>query len=277
MKQTSLILIPFLALPLVAQTVKLPGELKPWQRVSLTSRVTGIVDSVEVDRGSVVKQGQLLVRLSAPEMKARIAEAESRGLAVGAQKAEADARLSAAESTLERLKTAAKTAGAVAENDIVQAEKTVQAARAAGVALEKSAAAAGSYAQSLKELEEYLRITAPLSGVVTVRRVHPGALASPQSGALLEIEQVSKLRLEVALPEAEVARIPIGARVQFSVPAHPGRVFTGIVARQARSLDASTRTLPVELDVENGHGTLAPGMYAEVAWPRAAKPEAAKK
>ena len=277
MKQTSLILISFLALPLAAQTVKLPGELKPWQRVSLTSRVAGIVDAVEVDRGSVVKQGQLLIRLSAPEMKAQIAEAESRGLAIGAQKSESEARLSAAESTLERLKAAAKTAGAVAENDIVQSEKTVLASRAAALALEKSVAAAGSYAQSLKELEEYLRISAPFSGVVTARRVHPGALASPQGGALLEIEQVSKLRLEVALPEAEMARIPIGARVQFSVPAHPGRVFAGVVARQARSLDASTRTLPVELDVDNGQGALAPGMYAEVAWPRAAKPEATKK
>ncbi len=277
MKQTSLILIPFLALPLAAQTVKLPGELKPWQRVSLTSRVSGIVDAVEVDRGSMVKQGQLLIRLSAPEMKAQIAEAEARGLAIGAQGSEAGARLSAAESTLERLKAAAKTAGAVAENDIVQAEKTVQAARAAAMALERSAAAAGAYAQSLKEMEAYLRITAPFSGVVTARRVHPGALATPQSGALLEIEQVSKLRLEVALPEAEMARIPIGAHLQFSVPAHPGRVFTGVVARQARSLDAATRTLPVELDVENGSGALAPGMYADVAWPRATKPGAAKK
>jgi len=230
-----------------------------------------------VDRGSVVKAGQLLIRLSAPEMRAQIAEAEARGLAIGAQKSEAEARQSAAESTLERLRAASKTAGAVAENDIVQAEKSVQAARAAALSLDKSAAAAGAYAQSLKELEQYLRITAPFSGVVTARLVHPGALATTQSGALLEIEQVSKLRLEVALPEAEMARIRLGARVQFSVPAHPGRVFTGVVARQARSLDASTRTLPVELDVDNGAGALAPGMYAEVAWPRTPRTEAAKK
>jgi len=78
MKQTSLIFIPCLALTLAAQTVKLPGELKPWQRVSLASRVSGIVEAVEVDRGSTVKQGQLLIRLSAPEMKAQIAEAEAR-------------------------------------------------------------------------------------------------------------------------------------------------------------------------------------------------------
>jgi len=277
MKQTSLILITLLALPLLAQTVKLPGELKPWQRVSLTSRVSGLVEAVEVDRGSLVKQGQLLIRLSAPEMKAQTAEAQARGRAIEAQKSEAEARLSAAENTLERLKAAAKTAGAVAETEIVQSEKSVLAARAAVAALEKSAIAAGAYAQSLKELEEYLRITAPFGGVVTVRRVHPGALANPQSGALLEIEQVSKLRLEVALPEAEMARIPFGARVQFSVPAHPGRVFAGVVARQARSLDSATRTLPVELDVDNSSGALAPGMYAEVAWPRAAKPGAARK
>ena len=276
MKHLSLVLIACLAAPLTAQTLKLPGELKPWQRVSLTARVTGIVDAVDADRGSIVKQGQILIRLSAPEMKARIAEAEARVLTIAAQKAEAEARLSAGESTLQRLTAAAKTQGAVAENDLVQATKSVAAAHAVVQSFDKSAAAAEAQVQALKDLETYLRIAAPFNGVVTERKVHPGALASPQSGSLLEIEQVSKLRLEVAVPESAYARIPTGARIQFTVPAHPGRTFTGVVARHARSLNPSTRTLPVELDVENSSGALAPGMYAEISWPHRPAPAAAK-
>lgn len=276
MKQPSLALLACFALPLTAQTLKLPGELKPWQRVSLTARVTGIVEAVEADRGSIVKQGQILVRLSAPEMKAQIAEAEARVLKIAAQKAEAEARLSAGESTLQRLAAASRTQGAVAENDLVQANKAVLAARAVVQSIDRSAAAAQAQVQTLNDLETYLRIAAPFNGVVTERKVHPGALASSQSGSLLEIEQVSKLRLEVAVPEAETARIPTGARIQFTVPAHPGRTFTGVVARQARSLNAATRTLPVELDVDNSSGALAPGMYAEVAWPKRPAPAPAK-
>jgi RND family efflux transporter MFP subunit len=276
MKHPSLVLLACLAVPLAAQTLTLPGELKPWQRVSLTARVTGIVDAVDADRGSIVKQGQILVRLSAPEMTARIAEAEAGVLTIAARKAEAEARLSADESTLQRLTAAARTQGAVAENDLVQANKSVLAARAVVQSIDKSSAAAQAQVQALKDLETYLRIAAPFAGVVTERKVHPGALASPQSGSLLEIEQVSKLRLEVAVPEAETARIPAGARIQFTVPAHPGRTFTGVVARQARSLNAATRTLPVELDVDNSSGALAPGMYAEVAWPKRPAPAPAK-
>jgi RND family efflux transporter MFP subunit len=274
MKHPKLAWILLLAMPAAAQTVKLPGELKPWQRVALTARVAGIVETVEVDRGSVVKQGQSLVVLSAPEMKAQIAEAEARSLAIGAQKSEAQARLAAAENTLARLREASKTKGAVAENDVVMAEKGVAAARAAADALDRSAVASAAQAQALRELESYLRITAPFSGVVTARYAHPGALASPQGGPLLEIEQVTKLRLEVAVPEAEAGRIAVGTRVQFSVPAFPERAFTGVVARFARSLDAKTRTMPVEVDVDNASGALAPGMYADVNWPKPAKPAA---
>jgi RND family efflux transporter MFP subunit len=110
-----------------------------------------------------------------------------------------------------------------------------------------------------------LKITAPFDGVITERRVHPGALAG--SGALLELEQNQRLRLVVAVPEAETAGIEPAARVAFTVPAYPGRTFTGVVARPARSLEPKTRTMPVELDVDNARGALSPGMYAEVAWP----------
>lgn len=251
----------------LAQGVKLPGELQPYLKVAVTSRVSGTVERVLVDRGSVVKEGDLLVELSAPEMKAQIAEVEAKAQAIEAQRAEAEARLAAAASTLAKLRVAAATPGAVAANDIEQATRQVEALRALIAAVDKSAAAARAQARVLRELESYLAIKAPFAGVVTSRSVHPGALAGPTAGALLQLEQLSRLRLVVAVPESELASAAPGARVTFTVPAHPGRTFQGVVARLAHSLDPKTRSMPVEVDVPNAGGALAPGMYAEVELP----------
>jgi RND family efflux transporter MFP subunit len=103
---------------------------------------------------------------------------------------------------------------------------------------------------------------------VTERLVHPGALVGAATDpALLVIQQVSHLRLVVAVPEEDVGGIVRGANVLFHVPAYPERAYSGTVARIAHALDAKTRTMAVELDVGNGEGTLAPGMYPSVKWP----------
>lgn len=249
---------------LAQTTTKVPAELAPYQKVSLEARIPGVVEKVLADRGSQVKQGDLLIALSAPDLAARIVEAEAKAAAIDAQTAEAAARLASAESTHERLKAAAATPGAVAANDIVLAAKQVEAARALIGAIEASARAARAQTKVLSELASYLNITAPFSGVVTARHIHPGALAH---GPLLDIEQTARLRLVIMVPESEVAAIARGARLTFTVAAHPGRTFTCTVARPARALDAKTRTMPVEADVDNSTGALAPGMYAEVNWP----------
>lgn len=257
----------------VERVVKLPGEFLPYQRVAIRAKVTGFVETVEVDRGSVVKREQVLARLVAPEMKAQIAEAEARVLAVEAQRVEAEAKLVGEEGTQERLKRAAATPGVVAGNDIVLAEKAVDAARARVRALESSAQAARAAVDTVREMEKYLVVTAPFEGVITERMVHPGALAGPSGEALLDLEQVGKLRLVVAVPEAELGTVVKGVRVGFTAPAFPGEMFGGMVARVARSVDVKTRAMAVELDVDNAGGRLAPGMYPEVSWPvRRARP-----
>lgn len=249
------------------RTVKLPAEILPYQKVALTARVPGLIQKVDVDRGSTVKTGQLLITLDAPEMKAQIAEAEAKAKAIEAQKAEGEAKLAAAESTLDRLNTASATPGAVAGNDVVQASKAADSLRGLIRAIDSSAAAARASAATLRDMAAYLNIIAPFDGIITARYVHPGALAGPSSGPLLELEQVSRLRVVVAVPESETANILRGAKVPFTVPAHPGRTFAGAVARIPASLDPKTRTMPVELDAANPDGALAPGMYAEAAWP----------
>jgi len=122
--------------------------------------------------------------------------------------------------------------------------------------------------KSLVDLASYLRVMAPFDGVITTRYVHPGALVGPGADTpLLQLDQISHLRLTVAVPEADAAGIVKGSRVDFKVPAYPDRTFSGLVARPAYALDMKTRTMPVELDVKNSQDLLAPGMYPSVLWP----------
>jgi membrane fusion protein, multidrug efflux system len=84
---------------------------------------------------------------------------------------------------------------------------------------------------------------------------------------MLRLQQVSRLRLIVFVPEAEITGVKPGARIDFTLPAFPGETFGGVIQRSSRSLDVKTRTMPVELDVENSSGRLAAGMFPEVIWP----------
>jgi membrane fusion protein (multidrug efflux system) len=252
----------------ISKTIDLPAEVLPFLTVSLHAKIPGYVERVLVDRGSIVKEGQLLVELNAPELKAQIAEAESKALAAESERSQAEAQLAASASTSDRLKEAAKTPGAVAANELLQAEKQVEAAQALVHAREQSSSAAHAAVDAQKDLAAYLRITAPFAGVVTDRLVHPGALVGPTADmVLLVIQQVSRLRLVVPVPEEDVAGIVLGTTASFHVPAYPERTYSGTVARISRDLDQKTRTMAVELDVINRDDTLAPGMYPTVKWP----------
>lgn len=248
----------------------IPGELKPFQVVAIHAKVMGFVEAVPVDRGSRVRKGQLLAVMAAPELEAQRAEAEARIAAVEAQRIEAEAKLAGVESTFERLTEAAKTPGVVAGNDVVLAEKAVEAERARVAALARMITAHEATLLALEETERYLQVTAPFDGVITERNVHVGTLAGPsgdESAQLFRIEQMHQLRLEAAVPEAYTESITTGREVGFSVPAYPDETFVGVVARPAYAVDPRTRTMPVELDVDNLDGRLVPGMYAEVSWP----------
>ncbi len=264
-------LVPVISRP-VSRTTELPGEILPYLSVSLHAKVAGYVERITVDRGSAVDRGQVLAELSAPELKARIAAAESKVQEAGSEQAQAEAQVAAAQSTYERLKKASETPGAIAGNELIQAQKQVEAAQALVRARQDAARAAQAAVESEKDMEAYLRITAPFDGIVTERLVHPGALVGSGAGpgadqALLVIQQVSQLRLVVPVPEEDAGSIVNGAKVEFHVPAYPERTYVGTVARIAHALDEKTRTMPVELDVANRDGTLSPGMYPSVKWP----------
>jgi RND family efflux transporter MFP subunit len=252
----------------ISRTIELPGEFQAFQSVRIHARVRGYVERVAVDRGSVVKRGDVLAELTAPEMQAQIAEAESKVQAAESERLQAAAQLAAAQSTSDRLRQAAETPGAIAGNELIQAQKQVEAAQALVESKQQASRAAEAVVRAQKDLEAYLRIDAPFDGVVTERLVHPGALVGPSADpVLLVIQDVSHLRLVVAVPEEDVGGIVTGARVEFRVPAYPERTYAGTVARIAHALDEKTRTMAVELDVFNRDGSLSPGMYPAVQWP----------
>ncbi len=223
----------------LAKPMRLPGELLAFRDVALHAKLQGFVEKIEVDRGSQVRRGQLLVQLVAPEL--------------AAQRREAEAKVAGDEATYKRLNGASATPGVVAGNDLEVAEK----------ALEASCARL----KTCDEMLSYLRIVAPFDGVVTERNVHEGSIVGAAASIpMVRVQEVSRLRLLVPVPEIAVGGITAGDKVAFTVPAWPGVPFTGTVARLANALDMKTRTMPVELDVENAAGKLAPGMFPEVHW-----------
>ncbi|MEO8097780.1 MAG: efflux RND transporter periplasmic adaptor subunit [Acidobacteriota bacterium] len=247
---------------------KLPAELRPFLKTTIRARVNGFVETMDADVGTQVRAGQRLARVSAPEIPAQIAAAESKVTEITTRRAEIEARIAGARSTLARLREASKTPGVIAANELVVSENEINALEASAASIDAAAAAAKTAVQPLRDLLAYLEITAPFDGVITQRLAHPGTLVGPGAAdtPLYELEQVSQLRLIIAMPEAAVPTIAVGARVGFRVPAHSEREFTGTVARIPRVLDPKTRSMFVEADVANANGALAPGMYAEVNW-----------
>ena len=256
----------------LSTTIALPAQLEPYEQVDIYPKVTGFVETVTVDRGSRVKAGQVLVRLTAPEFLSQRSQAEAAVRAAESQLATARARLASDQGTYEHMQAAAKTPGVLAENDVAVAGQAVNADRGLVDAAEQNIAEARESLKSVSQSEAYLTIAAPFAGVVTTRNLHPGALIGPASGAggstpILQIVDDRRLRLVVPIPEAQIGSMKMGQPVSFMVPAYPGRAFKAPIERIARAMDEKSRTMPVELDVTNRDGSLSPGSFATVKWP----------
>jgi membrane fusion protein (multidrug efflux system) len=252
--------------------LSLPGELAAYQTVAIYPRVTGFVKTVDVDRGSRVRAGDLLATLEAPEILAQRAEAQSKLQAAEAQLAVARSKADADKNTFDRLTAASATPGVVAGNDVVIAEKASDASASLVIAAQQSIEAARQALNAVRDMEAYLRVTAPFAGVITERNVHPGALVGPASGTgastpLLRLVDADRLRLVVPVPEAYAVQMKSGREISFTVAAYPGQRFAAKVARVADAVDVSTRTMAIELDVANRDGRLAPGTFCQVQWP----------
>lgn len=252
----------------LSRTVSLPAELAPFLQADIEARVPGYIEQVLVDRGSAVRRGELLVVLSAPELKAQTAAAESTLHQAEADESQAEAQAAAAQSTFARMQEASKTPGAIAENELIQAEKQRDAARSVIESRKAATRAALERFHATQETEGYLRVLAPFDGTITDRYVHPGMLVQANAHMpLLKLQQTGHLRLTVPVPETYVGHVARGVSVPFHIPAQPGKTYTAKIARIANALDSQNRTMMVELDAYNKDRTLAPGMYPSVDWP----------
>ena len=251
--------------------LRIPGELSPYETVEVYPKIEGFIQQVYVDRGSLVHQGQLLARLVAPELEAKIVEARSKVNEADAADAEAIAKFTSLQGVYGRLHEAAEVPGVISDNELASAKMAAVAAKAHVQALQGARMASRANVKSLMDVKSYLQILSPIDGVVAKRNLHPGALVGPSgagaSVSIFQIEQIKRLRLLVSIPERYYGEVKLGGRVPFKVSAYPDQTFTGVISRPAYTLDEKNRTETVELDVNNQDSALSPGMYAEVQWP----------
>lgn len=278
---------------------QLPGEISAYQDVLIYPKVPGFVQEILVDIGSVVRKGQLMVRMYAPEYLARRQEAiadlaearadlaaeESKLKDLEAELKKRKATLLADQSTYQRVYTASLVPGVIADNDVVQWSQTVEADKQAvdayiervnakyrEVAAQKEVVDARLKAfEAFADFASYLEIVAPFDGYVTERKLHVGSFVGPDgTGAyppICRLKQLDLLRIIAPVPEELAAGVEMGADVDFTVSAFPGKSFVGSVARIANDLDRETRTMPVELNFLNPDYKLFPGMFCKIYWP----------
>jgi membrane fusion protein (multidrug efflux system) len=234
---------------------RLPGQLQPFYDVNIFPKVNGFVKTLYVDRGSIVKKGQLLVVLEAPEMESQLQAANSRYL-------EAQENAVASKEKYERLKQAAAEPGSVSPLDIDNALSKMKADEA-------MANSQHSNVEAVRTMEDYLKIYAPFDGMIVQRNISPGTLVSPGKTSdqpMLILQDISKLRLEVYIPEDYVDKVDLAQPVTFTYNALPGQPQTATISRSANAL-STLHQEAVEIDVVNKGNQLKPGMYAEVRIP----------
>jgi len=239
----------------LSSSARLPGQLVPFNEVNLFPKVNGFVKQLFVDRGSIVKKGQLLVILEAPEMESQLQAANSQYL-------RAQENAVASKEKYERLKEAAKEPGSVSPLDLDDANAKMKADRAM-VQSERSSV------DAVRTMQGYLRIYAPFDGMIIQRNVSPGALVAPGKATdqpMLIIQDIHKMRLTVEIPEDYVDKVDLKQPVTFTFNAMPGQQQTAKISRSANAL-GSMRSEAIEIDVVNKKGLLKPGMYAEVKIP----------
>ncbi|HQY65514.1 MAG TPA: efflux RND transporter periplasmic adaptor subunit [Polyangiaceae bacterium] len=230
----------------------LPGVLLPWQRAQLGARVAGELTRITVDRGDHVERGQLLATIGIPGLAEDVERAH-------AHRRTAQAELSSLEDQRQRVAKAvdAGPAGVIAEGEIAALDAKVEAAKAR---IASAAAELGHGGAMLADT----RIVAPFTGTVAARRVDRGSALSAGS-IIVEVVDVSTLRMTFDVPERDAAAVKVGQRVTVIVPALRDRRVDAKIARFAPALDEATRTLRVEADVPNVEGAMLAGVSARAA------------
>lgn len=261
------------------RTTAQPATARAFFETDIHSKVAGYADLVLVDIGTRVKQGQALLEIAVPEMEIafkrtaidlRLLQLKEELLRASVAVAEADFNASDSENSriqelLKRQSVTPKVADEAA-NRRASAEARLTAAnigsKSAGLAIESMKMSI----EEMKVMMDYASIKAPFDGIITHRNVNPGDLVrnstSLTTGSpLFTVAQTSTLRVTVPVPERDATWVDVGDLVEINFPAVPNRKFPGVVARTSGTLDPKTRSLAVEIDLQNPDDQLLPGMY----------------
>lgn len=215
--------------------VSLPSTLAPWQQAALHAKVTGYLKSVRVDKGTVVKSGEVLAVIEVPELEADLAKNQ--------------AETTAATIETERLHAARKkSAGLILPQSIDNAEARLAMAKA-------------NLART-ETLLKFAEIRAPFDGIITARMVDPGALVTASISQVFQIVDSSTIRLQIPVTEMETSLVLPGKPIKSTIEAHAPTPVEGTISRTAHALDPATRTMLAEADLPNPSLQLRPGMYA---------------
>jgi RND family efflux transporter MFP subunit len=267
----------------VTNTITLSGEFHPFQEVDIHAKVAGFLKSISVDVGDRVRSGQAIALLEIPELSAELqgADASVRHAHDSIERARSELERmksahEASHSAYARLKQASEArSGLIAQQELdesqakdKESEAQISIAEAALSEAQSQLSIAEASQRQMFALSEYSKITAPFDGVITRRYADTGALiqagtsSSTQAMPIVRLAETDKLRLVLPVPESAVPHVQLGTAVKVRVPAM-NKIFSGVVARYADSLDPETRTMHTEIDVKNPDNTLVNGMYAE--------------
>jgi multidrug efflux system membrane fusion protein len=231
----------------------LPGSLLAFAESPIYARTSGYLVRWYKDIGTRVQEGDLLATIDAPEVDQELNQTRAARQQIVAQ-------LELAKSSAERWENLRK-------SDSVSAQEADQQTSAYKQA-QANLAAADANVRRLEQLENFKKVYAPFSGVITKRNVDPGALINAGAGAsgreLFDIARIDPLRVYTSVPQAYAPLIKVGGQTTVTLQEFPGQKFLGKIARTAESIDPNTRTLLTEVDVSNKDGRLLPGSFGEV-------------
>ena len=267
----------------LASTLTVAGEFQPYQEVELHAKVSGYIRRINVDIGDRVKSGQVIATLEVPELNAQVAGSQAEVKHSQSEIARAQSEVTLAEANYTaihaaytRLAEAAKRRpGLVAEQELddsrakdADAQAKINVAKAALDATQEQLGVSKADNQRVQSLENYSVVTAPFTGVITMRYADVGSLiqagttSNTQSMPVVKVAQSDLLRLRMPVPEEDVPFIKIGGDVQIALQ-NTGKIIPGKIIRFTRELAESTRTMLAEVDVPNPDLTLSSGMTAE--------------
>jgi RND family efflux transporter MFP subunit len=228
----------------------LPGNVSAYTDSPIYARTSGYLTRWYFDIGARVKKGALLAEIATPELDKQLAQAQ--------------ADLNTAEATANNARIQADRYSGLVKSDAVSRQDTdTFVNQAAGTAAAVNSAQAN--VQRLRELQSFEKVYAPFDGVVTARNTDTGQLIDQGAGKeLFHMQAIQTLRVYTNVPQIYSQNMKRGSKIDVTFVEHPGKIYQGTLTRTADAIDPASRTLLVEIDVDNRAGELLPGSLAQV-------------